>query len=92
MGWHDPRAVARADGHDSMRGVDKLITIMKVRWNDVPCGVVVREGNDLRAGISEPIKKWAIGKWTIANRLPLLRHILSSYRKCASQETNNLNL
>ena len=84
---HDPRTVAGAHGHHPTSGIDELIAIVKVQRDHVSGGVVVREGYDLGAAIPEAIEKRALGR----RRLPLLRHILSSYRKCADCETIKLN-
>ena len=79
---HDPGAVAGAHRHNTAGRIDKLVAIVKMRRDDVPCGVVVRVSRNLGVAISRRIK----------NRpLALLRHSLSQYRKYANRATATLN-
>jgi hypothetical protein len=54
--WDDPGAAASEHSHDSMGGIDKLVEIMEVPRNDVPGGVISREGRDFEALISRTIE------------------------------------
>ena len=78
---NDPGAVAGAHGHNTTGRIYKLVPIVKMRWDDVPCGVVVRVSRNLGVAISRRIK----------NRLlALSRHSLSQYRKYVSQASTKL--
>src|SRR5882672_899764 len=79
---HHPSAVSGAHRHHATGGVDKLVPIVEVRRDHVPCGVIVREGRYWGALISRGIKNRA---------LPLFRHSLSQYRKYASQARAKLS-
>jgi hypothetical protein len=68
IGRDNPCTVAGAYRHHSARGVDKLVSIMKMRRDHVPRGVVTGKGGDVGVAVSQ----------TVEDRgLPLLRHLLS---------------
>jgi SAM-dependent methyltransferase len=79
---YNPGAVAGANGHHTPGRIDKLISIVKMQRDDVPCGVIVRVCRDLGVAISRRIKH---------RPLALLRHSLSQYRKYADQASANLS-
>ena len=68
IGRDNPCAVAGAYRHYSARGVDKLVSIMKMRRDHVPRDVVAGEGGDVGVAVSQAIEDCG---------LPLLRHLLS---------------
>jgi hypothetical protein len=60
VGWNDPSAVAGAHGHHSPGSVDQLVAIVKMQWDHVPSGIVMRQGDNAGAAVRETIKNRAL--------------------------------
>jgi len=83
VGWYNPGAVTSPYRHYSARGVDELVPVMKMQRDYVPRGVVVGECRDVGAAVSHGV---------VDRDLPLLRHLLSQYRKYARHTRASLTL
>jgi hypothetical protein len=68
IGRDNPCAAPGAYRHYSARGVDKLVSIMKMQRDHVPRGVIAGEGGDVGVAVVQTVED---------SGLPLLRHLLS---------------
>jgi hypothetical protein len=65
---HDPEAGTGKNGHHSLRGINELITIVEMQWDDMPCRVVMRVRSNVGSLVAKAVED---------RSLSLLRHNLS---------------
>ena len=58
---------AGKNGHYSLGGINQLIAIVEMQWDDVPCGVIVRVRSDMGSLVVQAVED---------SGLSLLRHII----------------
>lgn len=81
MGRNYPHGIRVTNGHHSLRGINKLVAIVKVQCHQLSRNVVLRKRNDLGLAIAEAFERRA---------LAFSRHKLSEYRKYACVYNDSL--
>ena len=66
--WHNPNSRPSRDSHYTLGGIDELVTIVEMKWDDVPCGVILRERCNIGSLVAQAVEE---------RGLSLLRHSLS---------------